>query len=110
VTTSQPVHPTSGPRLRLRGGMVGAGAAACAFCCTAPLMAVVGIGVTGAAATALTAAFAGLVFAAVVAVATVTAVVMHRRRVRAGACAPLAPGPVSLEIGRHPDRPGHAAP
>lgn len=64
MTTSHPADPTAAPRSRLRGGLVGAGAAACAVCCAAPLMALVGIGVTGAAATALTAAFGGIVFAA----------------------------------------------
>jgi hypothetical protein len=102
VTTSQPADPTTDGRPRLPGGLVGAGAAACAVCCAAPLMALVGIGVTGAAATALTAAFAGLVFAIVVAAATLAAIVVRRRRSRAGACSTDGPGPVgpvSVELG-----------
>jgi hypothetical protein len=95
-----PSNPTTRPALR--GGMVAAGAAACAVCCAAPLMALLGIGVTGAAATALIAAFAGLVFAFVVAAAIVTAV---RRRSRQDSCATEAPGPVSIELDPRPRRP-----
>jgi hypothetical protein len=90
--------------------MVGAGAAACAICCAAPLMALVGIGVTGVAATALAATFAGLVFAVVVAMATLTAVVLRRQRARVTTCATAAPGPVPVEFGRLPDQPERAAP
>ena len=86
MTTSHPSDPAPGRRPRLRGGLVGAGAAACAVCCTTGLMTLFGIGVTGAAATALTAAFAGVVFAPVVAAATV------------------------VELGLRPDQPGRAAP
>lgn len=97
-----PAAPTSGPRPRLRGGLVGAGAAACAVCCAAPLLTMLGIGLTGAAATALAVAFAGLVFGIVVAVATVAAVVARRRRTRPSACAdpatPVAAGPVPVEL------------
>ena len=108
MTTS---HPAPGRRPRFRGGLVGAGAAACAVCCAAPLMTLLGIGVTGAAATALTAAFAGAVFAVVVAAATVAAVVVRRRRrVRAAGCSTGAPGPVPVELGRRPDQPEPAAP
>jgi hypothetical protein len=82
--------------------MAGTGAAACAVCCAAPLMALLGIGVTGAAATALTAAFAGVVFALVVGAATVAAVLARRRRAQVDACAPGARGPVSVELGRRP--------
>jgi membrane protein implicated in regulation of membrane protease activity len=110
VTTSPLANPTPGRRPRLRGGLVGAGAAACAVCCAAPLMALLGIGVTGAAATALTAAFAGVVFAVVVAAATVAAVLVRRWRARADACSTGAPGPVAVELGRRPDEPEPAAP
>ena len=97
-------HPAPGRRSRFRGGLVGAGAAACAVCCAAPLMTLLGIGVIGAAATALTAAFAAAVFAVVVVAATVAAVVV-RRRTRAGACSTGAPGPVPVELGQRPDQP-----
>jgi hypothetical protein len=73
-------------------------------------LALVGIGVTGAAATALTAAFAGLVFAVVVAVATVAGVVIRRRRAPVNACATAAPGPVQVEFVRRSDHPERAAP
>ena len=99
MTTPHP-GPARGPRFR--GGLVGAGAAACAVCCAAPLMTLLGIGVTGAAASALTAAFAGAVFAVVVAATTVAAVVVRRRRSRAGACSTDSPGPVPVELGRRP--------
>src|SRR4051794_41443791 len=105
MTTSQPLNPTPGRRPQLRGGLVGAGAAACAVCCGAPLMTLLGIGVTGAAATALTAAFAGAVFAVVVAAATLAAVVVRRRRTRAGAYSTGAPRSVPVELRRRPDQP-----
>ena len=54
MTASSPVGPPRSRGPRLRGGLVGAGAAACAVCCAAPLLTLLGIGVTGAAATALT--------------------------------------------------------
>jgi hypothetical protein len=73
-------------------------------------MALVGIGVTGAAATALTAAFAGVVFAVVVATATVAAVVVRRRRARVDACSTGAPGPVPIELGPRPDQLGRVGP
>ena len=41
----------------------GAGAAACAVCCTAPLLTLLGIGLAGTAATVATFAFAGAMFA-----------------------------------------------
>ena len=109
MTTSHPSPPAPGRRPRLRGGLVGSGVAACAVCCAAPLMALLGIGVTGAAATALTAPFAGVVFALVVAAATVAAIVVRRRRARAAACSTDAPGPVPVELGRRPDQPDRVA-
>ena len=110
MTTSHLADPMPGRRPRFRGGLVGAGAAACAVCCATPVMALSGIGVTGAAATALTAALAGVVFAVVVAAATIAAVVLRRRRARGGPCSPGAPGPVSVEVGRRPDQPVPAGP
>jgi len=108
VTTPSAPVPTPGRGRRLRGGLVGAGAAACAVCCAAPLLAVLGIGLTGAAATAFTVVFAGLVFGVVVAVATIAAVVLRRRRTRRTASdipAPTVVGPVSVELLRsRPDR------
>lgn len=62
--------------------LVGAGAAACAVCCAPPLMAAIGI--VGGAATLATALFAGIVFAIVVAAATL-AVAWQRRRGRPAA-------------------------
>ena len=108
MTTSSAPVPTPGRGRRLRGGLVGAGVAACAVCCAAPLLAVLGIGLTGAAATAFTVAFAGLVFGVVVAVATIAAVVVRRRRTRRGACdisTSAAVGPEPMEwLGSRPER------
>jgi heme/copper-type cytochrome/quinol oxidase subunit 2 len=92
---------------KVRGGLVGAGAAACAVCCAAPLMTLLGIGLTGAAATAFTLAFAGVVFGVVVAVATIAAVLYRRRQGRT-ACAPAGThaGPVPVEpFGSRPEQP-----
>jgi hypothetical protein len=93
---------------KVRGGLVGAGAAACAVCCAAPLMTLLGIGLTGAAATAFTLAFAGVVFGVVVAVATVAAVLYRRRQAQRSACAPAGThaGPVPVELlGTRPEQP-----
>ena len=67
------------------------------------MLALLGIGLTGAAATAFTVAFAGLVFGIVVAMATVAAVVVRRRRARTAACSTGAPGPVPVQLGGRPD-------
>ena len=88
-------------RFRLRGGTAGAVAAACAVCCAAPVLTLFGIGVTGVAAAGLAIAFAGVVFGLVVAVATVAAVVVGRRRARRDACA-VDSGPVPIELGQRP--------
>jgi hypothetical protein len=70
------------------------------------VLTLLGIGLTGAAAAAFTAVFAGLLFGLVITVATVAAVVVRRRRGRYGACPPGAvAGPVSVELGPRPDRP-----
>ena len=90
-------------RFRLRGGTAGAAAAACAVCCAAPVLTLLGLGVTGAAAAGLAVAFAGVVFGLVVAVATVAAVVVGSRRSRPDACGvDAAPGPVQIELGQRP--------
>jgi hypothetical protein len=60
--------------------LVGVGVAACALCCAAPVLGLLGIATVGFAATAATFAFAGLAFAAVVAIATVAGIVMRRRQ------------------------------
>jgi hypothetical protein len=108
VTASSPAGPTRNRGPRFRGGLVGAGAAACAVCCAAPLLTLLGIGVTGAAATALTLTFAGLVFGVVVAAATIAAIVVRRRKARRSACGDAAAGetgPVPVELlGTPPDR------
>lgn len=58
--------------------LFGAGAAACAVCCAAPLMTL--LGVAGAAATFTTFAFAGVVFGSVVAAGSIFAVWSQRRQ------------------------------
>jgi len=102
MSATGPSAPVSGRRPRLRGGLVGAGAAACAVCCAAPVLTLLGIGLTGAAATAFTVAFAGLVFGIVVAVASVAAVVVRRRRSNGSRCADdgssSAAGPVPVQL------------
>ena len=80
----------------------GAGAAACAVCCAPPLLALVGIAGAGLAATVATIAFAGLVFGVVVAVATVGAVVLKRRREADATCQPSDSGPVEVVLSTRP--------
>jgi hypothetical protein len=80
--------------------LYGAGAAACAVCCAAPLLAFLGI--AGAAATVATVAFAGLTFGLVVAAAALFALWRQRRQARGGGCPPE-PGPVDLELTRRDD-------
>jgi hypothetical protein len=78
--------------------LAGGAAAACAVCCAAPLVGF--LGVAGFAATAVTFAFAGVVFALVVGVATVVALLVRRSRARPVACAPpLGAGAVPVELG-----------
>ena len=60
--------------------LIGGTAAACAVCCAPPVLALIGIAGAGAAATVATLLFAGLVFGLVVAVASVVAFVMRKRR------------------------------
>jgi hypothetical protein len=60
-------------------------------------MALLGIGLTGAALTAVTLAFAGVVFGLIVALATVLAVVARRRRLPHGPTAENT-GPVAVDL------------
>lgn len=75
--------------------LYGAGAAACAVCCAAPLLTL--LGVAGAAATMATFAFAGVVFGLVVAAGAVLAVWNQRRQQRRKSCATVV-GPVDVEL------------
>lgn len=82
--------------------LFGAGAAACAVCCAAPLLTL--LGVAGAAATVATFVFAGVVFGLVVAAGALLAVWNQRRQRRQrDACAPEV-GPV--EVAFSAKRPG----
>lgn len=77
--------------------LLGAGAAACAVCCAAPLLALVGI--AGAAATVATFVFAGVVFGLVVATGALLAVSTQRRHRPREACGTeTAQGPMDLEF------------
>lgn len=77
--------------------LFGGAAAACAVCCAAPLVGL--LGMAGLAATAVTLAFAGVVFAAVVGLATVATVLMRRARTRQATCAVELPaGAISVEL------------
>jgi hypothetical protein len=64
-------------------------------CCAAPLLGL--LGVAGVAATAVTFVFAGGVFALVVGLMTLAAVLVRRSRVRSGCEVPE--GPVAIEFG-----------
>lgn len=75
--------------------LFGAGAAACAVCCAAPLLTL--LGVAGAAATVATFVFAGVVFGLVVAAGALLAVWSQRRQRRRDACAPEV-GPVDVAL------------
>jgi hypothetical protein len=78
--------------------LVGGAAAACAVCCAAPVIGF--LGVAGFAATFVTLAFAGVVFAAVVGVAAVAAVLARRSRAGGASCVvPEATEPVAIELG-----------
>lgn len=81
--------------------LYGAGAAACAVCCAAPLLTL--LGVAGAAATVATFAFAGAVFGLVVATGALFAVWNQRRQSRAQRCIiDVQPGPVDIELSTTP--------
>jgi Na+/melibiose symporter-like transporter len=73
--------------------LFGAGAAACAASCTAPLLTL--LGEAGAAATVATFAFAGIVFGVVIAAGALFAVWNQRRRRQQ--CSDT-PGPIEVEI------------
>lgn len=90
-------------RLRDRH-LVGGAAAACAVCCAAPVLGF--LGVAGFAATAVTLAFAGAVFAVVVGLATVAAVLVRRRRARADSCAVPSTPPAAALVELGPTRSG----
>lgn len=76
--------------------MVGGAAAACAVCCAAPVVGL--LGVAGFAATAATLAFVGVVFALVVGLATIAAILVRRSQQVACATPDIAV-PVELELG-----------
>jgi uncharacterized membrane protein YccC len=75
--------------------LLGAGAAACAVCCAAPILTLLGI--AGAGAAVATFAFAGIVFGVVVAMGAALAVWNQRRRRVQDQCA-TEDGPVPVEI------------
>lgn len=79
--------------------LFGAGAAACAVCCAAPLLTL--LGVAGAAATLATFVFAGVVFGLVVAAGALFAVWNRRRQQPREGGVPEA-GPVDIELSANP--------
>ena len=92
-------EPTNEPKIGLENRhLAGGAAAACAVCCAAPLVGF--LGVAGFAATAVTLAFAGVVFALVVGAVTMTALLVRRSRARRNQCAvPAEPASVIVELG-----------
>jgi hypothetical protein len=85
--------------------LYGAGAAACAVCCAAPLGTL--LGVAGAAATVATFLFAGVVFGLVVAAGALLAVWAQRRERSGQSCAP-AQRPIDVELSTsRPPSPGN---
>lgn len=60
--------------------LIGGGAAACAVCCAPPILALVGIAGAGTLATIATFAFAGLVFALVVAGTSIATFMVRKRQ------------------------------
>ena len=74
--------------------LVGAGAAACAVCCAAPILTV--FGVAGGLATVATFVFAGVAFGVVVATGALLAV-WRQRRSRRDDCLPPA-GPADVQL------------
>lgn len=76
--------------------LFGAGAAACAVCCAAPILTILGI--AGVTATVATFIFAGVVFGAVVAIGADLAVWNQRRRRRTERDCGSDPGPQDIEI------------
>jgi HAMP domain-containing protein len=84
--------------------LFGMGAVACAVCCAAPLLTL--LGVAGAAATAATFVFAGVVFGLVVAAGALLAVWNQRRQRRRETCMTDV-GPVDVALSAR--QPGHDA-
>ena len=80
--------------------LVGAGAAACAVCCAAPIL--TALGVAGAAATVATFVFAGVIFGLIVAVATILAV-WRQRRMAHRPKSTLGPVDLPLSVPRRPE-------
>lgn len=76
--------------------LFGAGAAACAVCCAAPILTVLGI--AGAAAAVATFVFAGMAFGVVVAIGATLAVWNQRRRQPADLNCAADEGPQDVEI------------
>jgi hypothetical protein len=70
--------------------LAGVGAAACAVCCAAPVLSLLGLAGAGAAAALVTFALAGTAFSLVVGVAALSGLVLRRRR---GAGAPTGATP-----------------
>jgi hypothetical protein len=98
VSRSSPAKPDTGFKDRHR---IGAGAAACAVCCAAPILGLLGIAGAGVAATVATFLFAGAVFAIVVGVLALAATLTRRHRSRQPTCDPTsdaAHGPVDVEF------------
>lgn len=77
--------------------LYGAGAAACAVCCAAPVLTL--LGVAGATSAIASFVFAGVVFGLVVTAGTVLAVWQQRRQRHRAACTPAdGVGPVDVEL------------
>lgn len=81
---------------------VGLGAAACAVCCAAPLLGLMGIALGGVSLAIATAAFAGVTFGVAVLAMTVAGVVLRRRRTQV--CRPQ--GEERLQVESGPRSPG----
>lgn len=78
--------------------LVGGAVAACAVCCAAPVIGFLGL--AGFAATAVTLAFAGVVFAVVVGLAAIAAVLVRRSCAsQTGRTVPEASEPVAVDLG-----------
>lgn len=80
--------------------LIGGAAAACAVCCAAPVVGFLGL--AGFAATAVTFAFAGVVFTLVVGMLTIAALLTRRARARRTPCPPRDPtvrGPELVDLG-----------
>lgn len=79
--------------------LVGAGAAACAVCCAAPVLSLLGLAGVGAAATIATLVLAGTVFALVVGVAAFVGLLIRCRTILAAtACGITETGPVPIDL------------